>query len=133
MLFIVYQLYLSKAVPKKESPGWCGSGLSAGLWIKGSPVRFPVRAHAWVAGQVPGEGYTRGNHTLMFLSHSFSLPSPLSKNKQIRSLKKKTKQCCQYPLVLLSWQQFYSPLFCSLNINVDTVKQANNILVVIGK
>ena len=25
--------------------------MSAGLWTKGSPVRFPVRAHAWVAGQ----------------------------------------------------------------------------------
>ena len=32
-------------------------------------------------GQVPGVGGgpTRGNHTLMFLSLSFSLPSPLSK------------------------------------------------------
>ena len=29
------------------------SGFSAGLQIKGSPVQFPVRAHAWVAGQVP--------------------------------------------------------------------------------
>ena len=29
------------------------SGLSAGLQTKGSPVRFLVRAHAWVAGQVP--------------------------------------------------------------------------------
>ena len=30
-------------------------------------------AHAWVVGQVPGEGHVRGNHTLMFLS----LPSVL--------------------------------------------------------
>ena len=30
------------------------SGLSAGLQTERSPVRFPVRAHAWVAGQVPG-------------------------------------------------------------------------------
>ena len=29
----------------------------------------------------PSEGHMRGNHTLMFLSFSFSLPSPLSKNK----------------------------------------------------
>ena len=28
------------------------SGLSPGLWTKGSPVRFPIRAHDWVAGQV---------------------------------------------------------------------------------
>ena len=52
------------------------SGLSAGLRIKGSPVRFPVRAHAWVVGQVPSMGCMRGNYTLMFLSLSFSLPSP---------------------------------------------------------
>ena len=32
------------------------SGLSASLRTKGSLVRFPVRAHAWVVGQVPSEG-----------------------------------------------------------------------------
>ena len=59
------------------------SGLSAGLWTKGSQVRFPVRAYAWVAGLVPSSGHARGNHnhTLMFLSLSFSFPSLLSKNK----------------------------------------------------
>ena len=55
--------------------------MSTGLQTKGSPVRVPVRAHAWVAGQVSNRGHTRGNHTLMFLSLSFSFPSPLSKNK----------------------------------------------------
>ena len=55
------------------------SGLSAGLRTKGSLVRFPVRAHAWVAGKVPSRGRVRSNHKLMFLSPSF--PSPLSKNK----------------------------------------------------
>ena len=29
------------------------SRLSASLWTKGSLVRFPVRAYAWVAGRVP--------------------------------------------------------------------------------
>ena len=29
------------------------SGLNTGLQTKGSLVWFPVRAHAWVAGQVP--------------------------------------------------------------------------------
>ena len=58
------------------------SGLSAGLQIRGSLVGFPVRAHAWVAGQVPSR-CVRSNHTLMFLSISFSLPYLLSlKNKQ---------------------------------------------------
>ena len=59
----------------------CLSGLSTGLQTKGSLVRFPVRAHVWAAGQVPSGGCTRGNHTWMFLYLSFSLSSPLSKNK----------------------------------------------------
>ena len=59
------------------------SGLSTGLQTKGSPVQVPVRAHAWVVGQVPSWGCTRGNHTLIFLSLSFSLPSPLKINKYI--------------------------------------------------
>ena len=57
------------------------SGLSTGPWIKGSLVWFPVRACARVAGQVPSRGRVRGNHTLMFLSFSSSLPAPLSKIK----------------------------------------------------
>ena len=57
------------------------SGLSASLRTKGLPVRFPVRAHAWVVGRVPSRGCARGNHTLMLLFLSFPLPSPLSKNK----------------------------------------------------
>ena len=55
--------------------------LSARLRTKGSWVRFPVMAHSWIAGQVPSRGRVRGNHTLTFLSLSFSFPSPLSKNK----------------------------------------------------
>ena len=57
------------------------SGLSAGLQTKGLLVPFPVRAHAWVMGQVPSGRHVRGNYTLMFLSLAFSFPSPLSKNK----------------------------------------------------
>ena len=52
------------------------SGLSAGLQTKGSLIQFPVRAHAWVAGQVPSWGHVRGNHTLISL-----ISSPPSKNK----------------------------------------------------
>ena len=56
-------------------------------WIEYQPVNqrvagpIPSQAHAWVTGQVPRWRQRRGNHTLMFLSLSFSLPSPLSKNK----------------------------------------------------
>ena len=44
------------------------SGYSMGLRTNRLPVQFPLRAHAWVAGQVPSKGCSRGNHTLMFLS-----------------------------------------------------------------
>ena len=54
-------------------------GLSTSLQTKGLLVQFPVRAHNWVVGQAPSGGHMRGNHTLMFLSLSSSLPSPLSK------------------------------------------------------
>ena len=64
-------------------------------WIESGPANqsvacmiFPVRVHAWVAGQVPCRGHMRDNHTLMFLSFSFSLSSPLFKNKRINLLKK---------------------------------------------
>ena len=54
------------------------SGLSASLQTKGSPVQFPVRAHAWVSGQVPIWGvYERRLHIDVFLPpflpHSLSL------------------------------------------------------------
>ena len=55
------------------------SGLSGGLWK--SQVQFPVRAHTWVAGQVPSWGRARGNQ-LMYLFLFFSLPCPLSKKKK---------------------------------------------------
>ena len=66
------------------------SGLSMGQRTKGSPIRFPVRTHAWVVGQVPSRGCARGNHTLMFPSLSPSLP--LSEEKEIKSLKKEKKR-----------------------------------------
>ena len=63
------------------------SGLSAGLRTKGSPVPLPLRAHAWVAGQVPGWGHVQEVTTDISLVHGcvspFLSPSlPLSlKNK----------------------------------------------------
>ena len=56
------------------------SGLSASLRTKGLPVLFPVRAHAWVAGQVPIGGAGEATTHCCF-SPSFSFLSPLSKNK----------------------------------------------------
>ena len=68
------------------------SGLSAGLPTKGSLVQLPVGAHAWVAGQVPGRGRVRGNHTLMFLSPSIYLSSLSLKIKSF----KKELYCSAY-------------------------------------
>ena len=55
---------------------------------KGSPARFPVKAHTWVEGSRPGqsEQVQEATDRCFFLtSVFFSLPSPLSKNKQIKS------------------------------------------------
>ena len=61
---------------------------------KGWLIGFTVRAQAWVAGQVPSRGRTRGNHTLMFLSLSPSLPLSLkiSKNLKIKIKIKKNPE-----------------------------------------
>ena len=54
-------------------------------WIKCQPTNH--RVAGWIPSQGtcrPGPqwgGRIRGNHTLMFLSLSLSLPSPFSKNK----------------------------------------------------
>ena len=73
---------ISAQIPIKILQPWLVwlSGLSAGLQTERLPVRFPVRAHAWVVGQV--RGHARGNQ-LMYLLHinvslPFSLPPPLS-------------------------------------------------------
>ena len=55
------------------------SGLSMGLRTKRSPVQFPVRAHAWIAGQVPSRN--AGEATTIDVSLPLSLLPPLSKNK----------------------------------------------------
>ena len=76
------------------------SGLSAGLQTEGSLVRFPVR----VASQVPSRGRARGNHTLMFLSHSSSLS--LSPSLKINSLKKNADSIyhTNYSPISLQWR-----------------------------
>ena len=92
LIFIHFNLiYLGKRLSTKGILTLAGVAqwTECGLWTKRSPVQFPVRAHAWVVGQVPSGGQVRGNHTLIFLSLSFSLPSPLSKNKKIKSFLKR--------------------------------------------
>ena len=37
------------------------SGLSASQQTERSLVRFPVRAHAWIVGQIPSWGRVKGN------------------------------------------------------------------------
>ena len=70
------------------SPGYCGCLLGTFLQSKRSPGCFPVRAHTWAAGLVPGQMYKRQTIDVS-LSHpcfspSFSPSLPLSlkiKNK----------------------------------------------------
>ena len=57
------------------------SGLNASLQTKGLPVPFPVRAHAWVAGQVSSRGRERHPHIDVSLPLSPSLPLFLKINK----------------------------------------------------
>ena len=52
--------------------GWVPACKSRGHWFDSQS-----RAHACVSGQVSSGGRMAGNHTLMVLSLSFSLPSPL--------------------------------------------------------
>ena len=62
-------------------------GLSAGLGTKRSLVHFPVRAHAWVAGQVPSWGRQRQPLDISLAQQCFfpplspSLPLSLNINK----------------------------------------------------
>ena len=79
------------------------SRLNASLLTKGSLVRFPVRAYAWVVGQVPSWGPVRGNHILLFLSLSFSLPSPLSINKFLTKNKMSFKTVMERKATCSQW------------------------------
>ena len=86
---------------KEGNSGWCGSV----DWVlackpKGCWFDFQSRAHAWVMGQVSSVGGVcdRDNHTLLFLSLSISLPSPLSKINKI--LKKKQERNLHIKLIL---------------------------------
>ena len=45
------------------------SRFSASQWTKRLLVRFPIRAHAWVAAQVPGWGRGRGSQLMFQKSH----------------------------------------------------------------
>ena len=56
------------------------SGLSTSLWTEGLLVWFPVRAHAWVAGQVPSGGAWEAT-THWHFSPSLSPSLPPCKNK----------------------------------------------------
>ena len=81
-LFFIYTYYLClMTLNVIHALAGVAQWIERGLWTKGSPVRFPVRAHAWFSGQIPSGDHVRGNHALMFLSLSFSLSSPPSKNK----------------------------------------------------
>ena len=95
------------------------SGLSTGLWTKGSLVWFPVRAHVWVAGQVPSRGCTRGNHTLMLLSLSPSLPLCLKINKIFKIF------LIIWMLIMLITWIFFSQSYFNKNLTVEIIHSKN--------
>ena len=75
---MVWNLFPSKG---DFSPGCCSSVDWAQAENQRVAGSIPSHSTSLVAGQVPSGGYVKCDHTLIFLSLSFSLPSPLSKNK----------------------------------------------------
>ena len=55
---IIQKTITSVSKDKKKLEPWLVwlNGLSTGLQTKKSPIRFPIRAHALVAGQIPVGG-----------------------------------------------------------------------------
>ena len=95
MWYIHTKEYYS-AFKRKEIHPWLVwlNGLRASLQTKRLLVWFPARAHCWAADQVPSWGMQEAidwciSCTLLFLSLSFSLPSPLSKKINKTFFKKK--------------------------------------------
>ena len=82
------------------------SGLSAGLRIKGSLVWFPVRAHAWVVGQVPSAGWGAQEATTHWC-FSPSLSSSITLCLKINKIFERKKYFLS-KLLSLSWEsKFY--------------------------
>ena len=100
-------LELNSSFPKYALPAQAAQWIERRSANQRVAVWFPIRAHAWVAGQVPSRGRARGSHTLMFLfSLPFSLLFPPSKNKK-SFLKKVTNML--FFLCSLSWLIIWSP------------------------
>ena len=89
------------------------SGLVVILQTKRSPVRSPVRVHAWVVGQIPIWG-----HWYFFPTFSPSLPLSLKINKIFLNLKNNSASLWEKDFrenfSLFSWYIFL--LFLHLNV-----------------
>ena len=90
-------------------PSCCGS-VGCVLFHKRSQVQFPVRAHAWVVGSVPGQGVYGRQPVNVSLSHqcfSHSLnPSlPLSLKSKIKIKKKLKYPICGIFVIEVQWEQ----------------------------
>ena len=99
---IIYNRRADKELPRQEKTEGALAGVAQwierGLQTKWLPVQFPVRAHAWVVGQIPSRGCVRGQpHIDISLPLSPSLPLSL----QINFLKEKTKVVHYYLTIII--------------------------------
>ena len=111
VVFVIIPLYYFLKGIVIFCPGWyttTAQWIEYRLWNKGSPVQFPVRAHAWVGGQVPSGGYVRGNHTSIF-SPSLTPSLPLGS---------KNKYCYSSPPPIFFKNNWTSFCRCSVDIDV---------------
>ena len=70
-----------KKKKKKKALAGVAQWIEHGLWTKGSPVQFPIRAHAWVVGQVPSGATWEATAHYFSPSLFRSLPLSLKINK----------------------------------------------------
>ena len=84
MLYYFKEVKNTTEMPKKKKKSaLAGVAQWMERWLANQRVAgsIPSQGTCLDWGPGPSWGHMRDNHTLMFLSLSFSLPSPLSKNK----------------------------------------------------
>ena len=104
-----------KTFKKLGSPDWCGSVgwvLPAKQKVAGSiPIRFPIRAYAWVVGPIPGSGICERqpfNVSLPSFLPPFSISVKKENNNNKIFIKEKCGQC-PGPCDSVGWRMSHGP------------------------